>query len=139
MIRAGNIVAWAQVWVVLCGFAGQLPSCFSYDDVKACSRSELRFRSVPTGKRQFSVHIPLSLHGAADLFYCDCAFNAWRLPVPPDLKVYDSSSRETCATLRVDRVSFALSENLSSIFFNRTRGVSPINFSIEFFTIFTYL
>ena len=111
MIRAGNIVALAQVWFVLCGFAGQQPSRFSYDDAKACSWSELRFRSVPTGKRQLSVHIPLSLHGAADLFYCDCAFNAWRLPVPPDLKVYDSSSRETCATLRVDRVSFALSEN----------------------------
>ena len=111
MIRAGNIVALAQVWFVLCGFAGQRPSRFSYDDAKACSWSELRFRSVPTGKRQLSVHIPLSLHGAADLFYCDCAFNAWKLPVPPDLKVYDSSSRETCATLRVDRVSFALSEN----------------------------
>lgn len=90
--------------------AGPQKARFSYDDAGLGSWEVLRFHGKPEGKRQLSVHIPIGLHAVSDLLYCDCAFNAWKFPVPPDKKVGDESSDEIRAALAVDRISFALGE-----------------------------
>ena len=77
---------------------------FSYDDAGRCAWEELLFRGKPEEKRQLSVHIPIGLHAVSDLLYCDCAFNAWKLPVPPDMKTGEKASDEIRSALTVDRV-----------------------------------
>lgn len=101
-----------SAFAAFAGSASERPPSarFSYDDAGRCAWDELLFRGKPEGKRQLSVHIPVGLHAVSDLLYCDCAFNAWKLPVPPDMKMGEKRSEEICAALKADRISFALGE-----------------------------
>ena len=65
---------------------------------------------MPFGRSPLSVHVPLGLPAVADLFYCDCAFNVWKLPVPPDMLTGDPKSEAISRDLRVGLVSVALDE-----------------------------
>ena len=66
--------------------------------------------AVPRGKSPLSVHIPVGLTEVSDLVYCDCAFNAWKLPVLPDMKTGDKRTAETRKKMRVGLVGVALGE-----------------------------
>lgn len=81
-----------------------------YAEAENASWDEVRLAAVPKGKPQLSAHIPLGLPEASDLLICDCAFNAWKLPVPPDMKTGDARTAEIRESLRVGLVSVALGE-----------------------------
>ena len=83
---------------------------FSYRDAANASWEEVRVASMPFGRSPLSVHVPLGLPAVADLFYCDCAFNVWKLPVPPDMLTGDPKSEAISRDLRVGLISVALDE-----------------------------
>ena len=82
----------------------------SYAEAENAAWGDVRLAAVPKGKPQLSAHIPLGLPGSSDLLVCDCAFNAWKLPVPPDMKTGDARTAEIRASLCVGLVSVALGE-----------------------------
>ncbi len=86
-------------------------SSIGYAEAEGVSWDEVRLAAVPKGRSPLSVHIPLNLPEASDLLFCDCAFNAWKLPVPPDMKTGgDARTVEIKKSLRVGLVSVALGE-----------------------------
>ena len=72
-----------------------------YPLAEQSSWEDVRLSAAETGKSQLSVHVPLNLPGADALVYSDCAFNAWKLPVPAGLKMRDSADDARIAALRV--------------------------------------
>ena len=88
-----------------------IPNAVGYANAEGVSWEEVRLEAVPKGRSPLSVHVPLNLPEASDLFFCDCAFNAWKLPVPPDMKTGgDTHTAEILASLRVGLVCVALGE-----------------------------
>ena len=85
-------------------------SPIGYAEAEDVSWDGVRLAAVPKGRSPLSVHIPLNLPEASDLLYCDCAFNAWKLPVPPDMKTGDARTAEIRKSLRVGLASVALGE-----------------------------
>ena len=88
-----------------------IATAVGYPNAEECSWEDVRLAASETGKRQLSVHVPLNLLEASDLVYCDCAFNAWKLPVPPGLKVGDEASAAQIAALRVGHVGICVGED----------------------------
>ena len=68
---------------------------------------EVEKDAVFTGVRPYSVHFPLNLPGQDHFIYCDCAFNVYRLDVPPDMRMKDVVCDRVRADLRLPLVSFA--------------------------------
>ncbi|MBQ6245495.1 MAG: hypothetical protein IJK04_01410 [Kiritimatiellae bacterium] len=86
-------------------------SSIGYAEAEGVSWDEVRLAAVPKGRSPLSVHIPLNLPEASDLLFCDCAFNAWKMPVPPDMKTGgDARTAEIRKSLRLGLVSVALGE-----------------------------
>ena len=88
-----------------------LAAVVGYPNAEERSWEDVRLAAAETGKRQLSVHVPLNLLEASDLVYCDCAFNAWKLPVPPGLKVNDVASEAKIAALNVEHVGICFGED----------------------------
>ena len=86
------------------------PHRFGYADVPGASWDEVRAAGLPFGVPNLSVHIPVGLSEQHALLYCDCAFNAWKLDVPPDLKTSDAASAQTIQALKAEMVGIALGE-----------------------------
>ena len=106
-------------------------SAISYADAPNVSWEELRRASVPSGKSQLSVHVPVGLPRASSLFFCDCAFNAWKLPVPPDMKTGDAQSNAIRKSMKVWLLSAALGEapfvpEFRQVRWTRMRGGYPV-------------
>lgn len=109
MIAAKALIS---VCAAMCAWCGSMAreARFSYRDAESSSWEEVRVGAMPFGRSPLSVHVPVGLPEAADLLFCDCAFNAWKLPVPPDLKTGDPKGAEILRDLRVGLVSVALDE-----------------------------
>ena len=67
-----------------------------YADAAKKSYLELEREKQWRGKSPVSVHCPLNLPYGQQLIYGDCAFNAYSLPVPPDMNNRDI----TCSAYR---------------------------------------
>ena len=88
-----------------------IPNAVGYANAEGASWEEVRLAAAPKGRSPLSVHVPLNLPEASDLLFCDCAFNAWKMPVPPDMKTGgDARTLEIRKSLRLGLVSVALGE-----------------------------
>lgn len=81
-----------------------------YPDAEEADWGDVRLAAVPTGKAQLSVHVPLNLLEPESLVYCDCAFNAWKLAMPADLKMYDAADKARIDALHVGHLGIAVGE-----------------------------
>ncbi len=82
-----------------------------YANAESESWENVRLAAAPKGRSPLSVHVPLNLPEASDLVFCDCAFNAWKMPVPPDMKTGDDArTLEIRKSLRLGLVSVAFGE-----------------------------
>lgn len=89
-----------------------LAAVVGYPNAEEASWEDVRLAAcAPLGKQQLSVHVPLNLLEASDLVYCDCAFNAWKLPVPADIKMYDAMDEARIAALRVGHLGICVGED----------------------------
>ena len=87
------------------------PDAVGYANAEGASWAEVSLAAAPKGRSPLSVHVPLNLPEASDLVFCDCAFNAWKMPVPPDMKTGgDARTAEIRKSLRLGLVSVALGE-----------------------------
>ena len=81
-----------------------------YIQAEQTSWLELEGACVYTGVKPRSVHFPLNLPFGTGLIYCDCAFNVYRLPVPPDMSTRDITSRQLRESMQLEMLSFAFDE-----------------------------
>lgn len=82
----------------------------NYTDAEKASWLEVEKGSVHTGVNPHSIHFPLNIPQQNYLIYCDCAFNVYRLDVPPDMRANDINSDKVRADIRLPLVSFAFDE-----------------------------
>jgi hypothetical protein len=82
----------------------------NYTDAEKASWLEVEKGSVHTGVNPHSIHFPLNIPKQNYLIYCDCAFNVYRLDVPPDMRANDINSDKVRADIRLPLVSFAFDE-----------------------------
>ena len=79
-----------------------------YADAEKSAWEDVRLAAVPKGLAQLSVHVPLNLLEPTSLIYGDCAFNAWKLPMPADIKVGDKADKARIDALHVGHVGIAV-------------------------------
>ena len=109
----------AMVGVLLAVALSPLTSCalegdgdfVGYRNAESASWEQVRRAAMPMGRGPLSVHIPIGLPEASDILFCDCAFNVWKMPVPPDMKTgNDPRTKAIRDSLCLDLVSIALGE-----------------------------
>ncbi len=82
----------------------------NYPDAGRASWLEVEKGCVHTGVRPLSVHFPLNIPRQDHFIFCDCAFNVYRLDVPPDMRQADITCDKVRSDLRLPLVSFAFDE-----------------------------
>ena len=101
-----------------------------YFDAEKSSWLEWGRQAVHRGVRPRSVHFPLNTPYSSGLVYCDCAFNLYRLPVPPDMSSDDPDTMETRDRIRPEMLSFAFGDpafvpEFRQTVWNRISGCLP--------------
>ena len=81
-----------------------------YQEAAQANWLELEREGYHRGVKPRSVHFPLNQPFGTGLIYCDCAFNVYWLPVPPDMSIRDISSRQIRESIRLQMLSFAFDE-----------------------------
>ena len=81
-----------------------------YLHAEQASWPEVERESVYTGVRPRSVHFPLNRPYEDGLIFCDCAFNVYRLPVPPDMSIRNVDDGRIKAEIPMRMLSFAFND-----------------------------
>lgn len=81
-----------------------------YQTAEKLSWLELEIQSVHTGVKPRSVHFPLNQPYRDHLIFCDCAFNVYRLEVPPDMNSRSPETADIISALQLPMLSFAFDD-----------------------------
>lgn len=83
----------------------------NYQQARQSSWEELRLAGVASGRLPLSVHNPLNPAFPEDgLIYCDCAFNVYWLPVPPNLRTDTPEAAQIAKEMRIRMLNVAIGE-----------------------------
>ncbi|NMA42263.1 MAG: hypothetical protein GX946_02655 [Oligosphaeraceae bacterium] len=82
----------------------------SYKALGELSWGRLQTLDLPYIAKPYSVHIPLNMPLSDHLLYCDCALNAYYLPVPPGMGSRTEADWLRRQQMRIKLLSFALGE-----------------------------
>ena len=82
----------------------------NYPEIAARSWTQIQSDPITPWTPPRSVHVPLNLPMSDHLLFCDCAFNAYVLPMIPDMNSRSIECVNQCTSLRVKLLSFSFGE-----------------------------